>query len=567
MPHITKALVRKRSEHNEGIIGSLEELTLHQEELEGINDFLGVHCRRLKILYLQNNIIPRMENLKYLRELEYLNLALNNISKIQGLQNCEFLNKLDLTLNFIDFDELEASIKHLQGRDRLRDLFLMGNPSQAKWDGGRFNHYVIAMLPQLERLDGTDITRSMQIQARQKLPTLKKELIDLAEEVRAEKRAKALAKEGIVEYVPDTGEDIEIEEVNPVVEIRDPADTANDMSENTPEAREEIYREMAQQKKEKEDRDKANRPRERDYEKEHAAKKEEVRRKEEELGEREVRQKNEGGWKFRWDEESKRGYIILEVCLNRHLDSSLIDVDVHPSYVSMVVKSKVLRLRLPAEVRASEAKCQRSKTTGSLSIVMPMLNPRENVISLRSEEKRRAKETQNYKTGAAASALGASGTGYIGGDRHEMRTKAKTAQSGSKTGGGRTKFFTKSGPTLAEQMAAAAAADAAGEPQPPAPKSVLSGLVRSTERLEIGRDFTNSETNKVDIAKIVKHPKNKNVNEEIPKLVLEDPIEDSKGSSIATGITMLDEPEIQKEEIQVQPNVVIEVGDDGAFEI
>jgi hypothetical protein len=32
---------------------------------------------------------------------------------------------------------------------------------------------------------------------------------------------------------------------------------------------------------------------------------------------------------------------VLEVRVARHLDSSLIDVDVHPSYVSMVIKGKV----------------------------------------------------------------------------------------------------------------------------------------------------------------------------------------------------------------------------------
>merc|ERR1711871_45216 len=109
-------------------------------------------------------------------------------------------------------------------------------------------------------------------------------------------------------------------------------------------------------KKEKEDREAANRPKERDYNKEHAAKKEEIRRKEEESGEREIRQKNEGGWSFRWDEESRRGFVVLEVSLPRHLDSSLIDVDVHPSYVSIVIKSKLLRLRLPAEVKSSDSR-------------------------------------------------------------------------------------------------------------------------------------------------------------------------------------------------------------------
>ena len=43
-----------------------------------------------------------MENLTKLKELEYLNLALNNIRLIEGIENCESLMKLDLTVNFVD---------------------------------------------------------------------------------------------------------------------------------------------------------------------------------------------------------------------------------------------------------------------------------------------------------------------------------------------------------------------------------------------------------------------------------------------------------------------------------
>ena len=159
-----------RSEHNEGIISTLEEISLHQEELESINEVLGSTCRKLKILYLQNNIIPKMENLYHLKELRYLNLALNNIKKIEGLQNCEFLNKLDLTANFIDVDELSESISNLQSRGNLKDLYMMGNPAQSNWL--EFTSYVIAKLPQLETLDGTEITKSMKIAASQKIATL-----------------------------------------------------------------------------------------------------------------------------------------------------------------------------------------------------------------------------------------------------------------------------------------------------------------------------------------------------------------------------------------------------------
>lgn len=380
MPVITRALIRKRAEHNEGIISTLEEVTLHQEELENINEVLGGTCRKLKILYLQNNIIPRMENLVHLKDLVYLNLALNNISKIEGLQNCEFLSKLDLTVNFIDVDTLEESIDHLVSRTKLIDLYMMGNPAQATWPG--FNSFVIAKLPQLKTLDGTDTTRSMQIQARQKLPQLEDELRKLAEEKRAEKMATARARGTGMEVAEEkssaasSGADEVLDCDEEVVREPDPDDHLA-MTENTPEVRQEIYRELAQQKKEKADREKSQQPKERDYQKEQVEAIETTRKKEQELEMSEIKQKNEGGWDFRWDEEVRKSWISLEVMIPRHLDSSLIDVDVHPMYISIVIKSKLLRLRLPVEVKAGESKCQRSKTTGSLVVTMPKVNPRE----------------------------------------------------------------------------------------------------------------------------------------------------------------------------------------------
>lgn len=226
MPVITRELLRKRVEHNEGILSTLEEVSLHQEELENINEVLGTTCRKLKILYLQNNLIPKIENLSHLKELEYLNLALNNIKKIEGLQNCEFLHKLDLTINFIDFDTLEESIDHLASRSSLRELYMMGNPCQAHWEG--FNFYVIGRLPQLRTLDGTEITKSMQILSAQKLPSLQSELRVLAERKRDEIKAKSVSSvpnDGVVEelYSSSCGEG--------------ECDGPEELTDNTPEAR------------------------------------------------------------------------------------------------------------------------------------------------------------------------------------------------------------------------------------------------------------------------------------------------------------------------------------------
>merc|ERR1712146_127427 len=78
-------------------------------------------------------------------------------------------------------------------RDRLKELYLMGNPAEANWS--HFKSYVIAKLPQLKTLDGTEITKSMQIVAQQKLPEMERELRQLAIIKKREKEQKMREKE------------------------------------------------------------------------------------------------------------------------------------------------------------------------------------------------------------------------------------------------------------------------------------------------------------------------------------------------------------------------------------
>ena len=56
----------QKAEHNEKILATLEEVALHQLSIEKI-EVLGRVCRQLKILYLQNNLIQRLENLHQLK--------------------------------------------------------------------------------------------------------------------------------------------------------------------------------------------------------------------------------------------------------------------------------------------------------------------------------------------------------------------------------------------------------------------------------------------------------------------------------------------------------------------
>ena len=74
----------------------------------------------------------------------------------------------------------------------------------------------------------------------------------------------------------------------------------------------------------------------------------------------------------------------------------MIDVDIHPRHVTIVIKSKILRLRLPAEVIASKSKAERSSVTGRLLLRMPKVDPNENMIGIRAA-RRAANEIRKSK--------------------------------------------------------------------------------------------------------------------------------------------------------------------------
>ena len=73
-------------------------------------------------------------------------------------------------MNFIDVDDIRESVAHLRSLSNLRELFMMGNPCVVDWEG--CNHYMIAMIPQLVYLDGTEISRSDRLRATQELAQL-----------------------------------------------------------------------------------------------------------------------------------------------------------------------------------------------------------------------------------------------------------------------------------------------------------------------------------------------------------------------------------------------------------
>ena len=133
-----------------------------------------------------------MEGLTKLKELEYLNLAVNSVSKIEGIKRCESLNKLDLTLNLIDVEDLQESCENCEWCPLLTDLYLTGNPC-LDWEHCR--DYVIAKVESVLRLDGTDVSKSDRLRAKTKILMMEKELEVLAAKSIARKTFEK--KEGI----------------------------------------------------------------------------------------------------------------------------------------------------------------------------------------------------------------------------------------------------------------------------------------------------------------------------------------------------------------------------------
>ncbi|CRH02703.1 leucine-rich repeat protein, putative [Plasmodium relictum] len=316
-------LIKKKSEHNEGLIEELEEIALHQLQIRKI-EFINIHCKNLKILLLQSNLIEKIENLNQLKKLEYLNLALNNITVIENLEKCESLRKLDLTLNFIDISTIEKSINNLKNNENLKELYLMGNPC-SNWKYLKF--FIIFKLEQLEVLDGCDILMSDKIKSKQ---IHKIVLESLEEEIKMYK-----------------------------LKEKDSFDSIN----NRIMIYEEIEKENELEKKKNENKEKDKKDILPIY-----------------TDEGEIRQCNEGHYKFVFDEYSNKKFTFLKLFLPKYLCNSLIKIDINVNYVRCVIKNKLFQIKLNDPILTDFTKIVRKKYTGELHVKMRKKNYKKNKI-------------------------------------------------------------------------------------------------------------------------------------------------------------------------------------------
>ncbi|XP_046961560.1 protein tilB [Vanessa cardui] len=343
MVKITVEMVRNKAEHHDRLLAPLEEIALHQENIEKI-EFIQDWCPKLKILLMQSNLIAKIENLNKLKHLAYLNLALNNIEVIENLERCESLEKLDLTLNFIGDI---VSVESLTGNYNLVNLYLTGNPCT---DYDNYRDFVIGTLPQLSTLDGKDIERSDRIKALQNLPVIRS---DILFEQNIYKQQRKAQKKRLESDIQDKWEN-EYKHMDP--EERNKQFWAS-KTEHAPEVRYEIER-MRQLKQ-------------KSYEPE--TQKDEKRETRLFTSDGRPFNINQPKIDFKFSDEDPNAYV-LDLAVYKHLDTNLLDIDIQTNYIRVSIKGKIFQLHLPEEVDITNSTAQRSQITGHLVIKMPKAN-------------------------------------------------------------------------------------------------------------------------------------------------------------------------------------------------
>jgi protein TilB len=71
------------------------------------------------------------------------------------------------------------------------------------------------------------------------------------------------------------------------------------------------------------------------------------------------------------------------------MDTSLIDVDIQPTFVRVIIKGKLLQLVLSTEVQSDRSVAQRSLASGDLVVTMPMVGPLPSLLSNKSIDGKR----------------------------------------------------------------------------------------------------------------------------------------------------------------------------------
>lgn len=269
------------------------------------------------LVWFQDNCIERIENLGRLKMLEYLNLAMNNIERIENTEPLEKLEKLDLTLNFIgNLTDVEV----LQDNPQLKFLFLMGNPC-TEFD--HYRDYVIATLTKLQFLDGMPIDKTDRLIALQNLKCIRAKIVDQQVQYLTHREAEKVKN---AEEIKTKSKSYDDPSLDLDTKRRNFYDSE---SKYNPEYRKESmrFREYLERMDEKE----KNSTEEGRY----GEKSKKERRSFDEKGK--ALNINEANVDFRYDDSDDKN-LRIEIHTYKYLDTSMIDLDVQPTYLRYEVE-------------------------------------------------------------------------------------------------------------------------------------------------------------------------------------------------------------------------------------
>jgi len=96
-----------------------------------------------------------------------------------------------------------------------------------------------------------------------------------------------------------------------------------------------------------------------------------------------------------WDDPD---FSFFELKIPKYLDTSLIDVNINPNWVSVRIKGKLTQMKLQDEIIVEKSSIQRSQITGFMTIKMQKLTPNYLLKrTLQTEEEKKKKETDRKK--------------------------------------------------------------------------------------------------------------------------------------------------------------------------
>ena len=105
----------------------------------------------------------------------------------------------------------------------------------------------------------------------------------------------------------------------------------------------------------------------------------------------EIRQCNEGKFKYSLREWDDPDFTFFEIEVPKHLETSELEVNINPSWLSVRIKKQLTQLRLGEEIVVSESRSERSQLTGELKLTLRKLKSHEFLRVTKEKEKAKAK--------------------------------------------------------------------------------------------------------------------------------------------------------------------------------